>query len=216
METNYPFHLWTFSCEDLMLVAAAAILCPWGESQEIWKKLTWNPINQFWYCVRKLILYWLSHFELRILLLTVKSILAESMEKPETSSLLFILFLFSVLDREQDLSNRNTPLILAFLVSWKVLELSEEKSLPYTRPLHGSWKWPKTSWYVLRNRNYDQPLSSNLSISEHSAILKNQVHVPYNKILSWERILSHKHQLYLNLILLGYRNHDRDYRILEF
>ena len=37
----------------------------------------------------KLVVYWLNHFELGILL--PKSILAESVEKPGTSSLLFIL-----------------------------------------------------------------------------------------------------------------------------
>lgn len=54
MKTNNPFCLWTFSCEDIILVTAAATLCLWGKIQQVWKKLTWDPVIQFWYYVRKL------------------------------------------------------------------------------------------------------------------------------------------------------------------
>lgn len=55
MKTNNPFCLWTFSCEDLMLVTAAAILCLGGKIQQVWKKLTWDPVIQFWHYVRNLL-----------------------------------------------------------------------------------------------------------------------------------------------------------------
>ena len=50
---------------------------------------------------------------------------------------------------------------------------------------------------ILRNNNYDLPLSGNFIILEPNATEKNQVYMPHNKFFSWEIALPHKHQLIL-------------------